>query len=339
MLRIHFSDADLARTRLATAPDPMWEIAASLHRLQNRRGRSPYAAWYRDTRARLRDATLERRVREQLLPLYPLAAYFPDFLTPPSAGGSLEAGLEALLATPPERVRSEVALLANGTGTPGDRGAAGRSAWLRRLPDLDGRRDFADALRAYYRLAIEPHSDQIQGRIEAERALRGRAMLDGGAEGLLRSLAPAMLWEPPVLRVPVYPEDRDLHLAGRGLRLVPSYFCQGNPVAFADEQLEPILVYTVHPEAPPPPGGLRAPLATLLGRTRATVLHATAHGATTSELARIAGVSASAASQHATALRDAGLLHTQRLGTIALHTLTPTGTALLRGGTPPEPGR
>lgn len=329
MLRIHFSDADLARTRVADRPDPMWEIAASLHRLQNRRGRYAYAAWYRETRVRLRAATLERTVRELLVPLYPLAAYFPDFLTPPETRGSLDAGLERLLATPAQRVRTEVGMLTRAPGSPAV------PDWLRRLPDPEDRRDLARVLRTYHQVAVEPHADDIYAHVEAERALRARAVLDGGIEGLLRSLAPAMIWEPPVLRVPVYPEDRDLHLGGRGLRLVPSYFCQGNPVALADDSLEPILVYAVHPD-PPPVGEPRTPLSVLLGRTRATVLRASAHGATTSELARAAGVSASAASQHTTALRDAGLLHTQRLGTTALHTLTPTGAALLRGGT--EPG-
>ncbi|WP_410660056.1 ArsR/SmtB family transcription factor [Amycolatopsis sp. lyj-112] len=34
-----------------------------------------------------------------------------------------------------------------------------------------------------------------------------------------------------------YPLDRDLHLRGRGLRLVPSYFCWDTPVALADDEL------------------------------------------------------------------------------------------------------
>lgn len=41
MLRIHFSDGDLARTRVAAAPDPVWEIAASLHRLQSPKAGGP----------------------------------------------------------------------------------------------------------------------------------------------------------------------------------------------------------------------------------------------------------------------------------------------------------
>lgn len=76
MLRVHFGDADLARTRVSALPDPLWEIAASLHRLQTRQGRWAYAEWYRTTRQRLREKGLERAVRTVLLPLFPRAAYF-----------------------------------------------------------------------------------------------------------------------------------------------------------------------------------------------------------------------------------------------------------------------
>lgn len=60
MLRIHFTDADLARTRMAAAPDPLWEIATSLHRLQSRHGRWAYAGWLRVTLSRLHATALER---------------------------------------------------------------------------------------------------------------------------------------------------------------------------------------------------------------------------------------------------------------------------------------
>ncbi|MBM7057469.1 MarR family transcriptional regulator [Streptomyces durocortorensis] len=186
MLRIHFNDADLARTRLAPAPDPLFEVAASMHRLQSSRGRWAYAGWYRAARRDLRERGLERALRGVLLPLYPRAAYYPDFLTPSSGVEGLEAGLEA------------------------------------------------------YSLLHEP----------AARPLR----------------------------------DED---PGRSL-------------------------------------------ADLLGRARAIALQAAAGGATTGEIARAAGVSASAASRHATVLRDAGLVTTVRNGPSVLHTLTPAGAAVLR---------
>lgn len=345
MLRIHFRDADLVRTRVADAPDPLWEIAVSLHRLQTRRGRYVHAAWYRMARRMLREKGLERAVRETLVPLYPRARYFPDFLTPGQAPGeavtSFRDGAELLLAAPPRRVRGEVGRLARTVGAP---------AWAPRLAETAERRDFVRLLRAYYEAVVAPWTDQMQARLEAERTARLRGLLHGGADGMLAGLAPAMHWRAPVLQVR-YPAgvDRDLRLDGRGLTLVPSYFADDAPVSLADPELPPVLWYPVHHrQAPVPPEHGRPPeerLGALLGRARGAVLHAAAYGATTGELARATGVSASAASRHAGTLRDAGLITTVRDGSSVLHTLTPAGAAVLRAsgasgasGAPGAPG-
>jgi DNA-binding transcriptional ArsR family regulator len=331
MLRIHFSDADLARTRIAAAPDPVWEIAASMHRLQSRKGRWAYAEWYRTARQQLREKKLERVLRSVLLPLYPRAAYFPDFLTPADAVGDLATGIESIVATPPRRVLEEVAILDRTVGAP---------AWAGQLTRLDARKEFAGMLRAYYDAVIAPYEEQTQARIEAERAALCRGLLNGGVEGMLSGLGPMLRWRPPVLKVsyPKQAADRDLYLGGRGLTLVPSHFNWGEPVAFADPQLPPVLVYSLLHERGPSDATHGAhivdkPLITLLGRTRAAALRAASTGATTTEIARAAGVSASSASRHATALRDARLITTVRHGPTVLHTLTPAGASLLRAST------
>lgn len=326
MLRVHFTDADLARTRLAPAPDPMFEIAATLHRLQSRRGRWAYAGWYRAARLQLREAGLERALQSVLMPLYPRAAYFPDFLTPFTAVEGLEAGLESVLATPPRRVVAELDLL--------DR-VAGAPRWAGQLAGRQGRLEFVGMLRAYFDAAVVPHQEQVRAKIDADRALRSRSFLDGGVEGMLAGLGPMLRWRPPVLEV-TYPRqtaDRDLYLNGRGLTLVPSHFNWGEPVAFADPGLPPVIWYSLlHEPAPraPDESDPERPLANLLGRARAVALRSAAGGATTGEIARAAGVSASAASRHATVLRDAGLLTTVRDGAAVLHTLTPAGASVLR---------
>ena len=74
-------------------------------------------------------------------------------------------------------------------------------------------------------------------------------------------------------------------------------------------------------------------LAGLLGRTRSAALEAIAEGCGTGELALRIGVSAPAASQHATALRRAGLITTHRSAGMVRHTLTPLGLSLLNGAT------
>jgi len=326
MLRIHFTEADLARTRLVSEPDPLWEIALSLHRLQTQQGRSAHAEWYRTTRARLAEQGLEGAIRHVLLPLFPRSAYFPDFLTPAEGTEGIAAGLAAMVDTPADRVRQEVARFVS----------VGAPPWAPRLVERETRQDVAGAMRRYYEVAVAPYRDRALARVEADRSVRGRALLAGGVDGLLGGLGPQMRWEAPVLHVHYPVEERDLRLDGRGLTLVPSYFCWGYPIALADSALPPVLVYPLLRETRPAVVG--RPLGTLLGRTRAQVLRGIAPGATTGELARLAGVSAPTVSQHITALRDAGLISSLRFGTSVLHTLTPLGAALLRGaGKPTSP--
>lgn len=334
MLRIHFSDADLARTRLSASPNPFWEIVASLHRFQTRQGRWAYAEWYRTVRHRLREKKLDRALHTVLLPLLPRASYFPDFLTPVEASDGFDAGLEAILATPPRRVLEEIAILDRVVGAP---------SWAPRLAESRPRKELVRVLRAYHEVAIAPYEEQMQSRIETERAMRCRGLLDGGVEGMLAGLGPTMCWDSPVLRVDYHPAvDRDLRLDGRGMLFVPSYFCWHRPVGLADPGLPQVLMYPLlheHPSASSPEvrrvldDSPEASLTALLGQTRATALWASASGATTGEIARAAGVSASSASRHATALRDAGLITSSRHATTVLHTLTPVGASVLRACT------
>ncbi|MFB7937021.1 ArsR family transcriptional regulator [Streptomyces sp. NPDC056049] len=327
MLRIHFGDADLGALRVAAAPNPFWEIATSLHRFQTRDGRWAYADWLRAVRAGLREKGLERAFRTVLLPLFPRAAYFPDFLTPAHGVDGLDAGLDAILATPPRRVTQEVLRLDRVVGAP---------RWAARLSTLEERRELVRVLRAYHDVAIAPYNEAIRARFDTERAAFGRGFLDGGVDGLLGGAGPAIRWRPPSLEVDVRPADRELHLDGRGLTLLPTYFCWRTPTGLADPALPPVLCHPVRrPAAALPPDHRFAaepsvPLAALLGRTRAAALCAAATGATTGEIARAAGVSAASASRHATALRDAGLITTNRHATTVLHTLTPTGASVLR---------
>ncbi|SPF05684.1 winged helix-turn-helix domain-containing protein [Streptomyces sp. MA5143a] len=333
MLRIHFTDRDLARVHLAREPDPVWETLLGLHQLTApRRGLPVFAPWRRDARARLADSHLVGPVR-MLSALAPASAgYWPDFLTPGASADGLDAALEALRATPKPQLRQEMDRLARTHPLP---------RWAHRLAGGEAHRmeEVATAFRLVHRTIITPDWTGAAGTTEADRALRTRVLRDRGVEGLLDSFRPLMDWRPPVLHVR-YPEDRDLHLGGRGLRLIPSHFCWRTPIALADPSLPQVLAYPVtHPPAWAPPATReRRPeaLATLLGRTRARVLAALDTTATTGEVALRLGISAPSASEHITALREVSLVHSRRTGSQVVHTLTPLGTALLRGELPPH---
>ncbi|UZJ31471.1 ArsR/SmtB family transcription factor [Streptomyces endophytica] len=266
-----------------------------------------------------------------LAPLVPTRGYFPDFLTPAEGLLGLADALAALRETPAERLHTELSRLSTA--------ARPLPSWIRAMADGETRAlgRLATILQGYYEAAVAPHWARIQGRIEADRAARGRALLDGGADRLLASLPPMMRWRPPVLEAD-YPVDRDLHLNGRGLLLLPSYFCRRTPVTFHNPDLTPVLVYPVEHPAPrlTPHVPSERCLGRLVGKTRSAILQGVGVGCTTSELARRADVSLASASQHATVLRDAGLLTTLRQGNAVLHTLTPLGAALLRGARPAE---
>lgn len=312
---------------MAVRPDVLWETILSFHRLRERRRALMFGEWRSETRARLNGET------RLLAALVPPRGYFPDFLTPPEGGSGLDAGLEALRATPPGRLHSELALAAAGRG-----GAAVLPGRLAALAEGDPEplARLVGVLRSYYRAAIEPYWPHIQARVEADRAVRGRALLDGGAGELLTSLPPVLRWRAPVLEAD-YPVERELHLDGRGLLLQPSFFCRGTPVVYRDAALPPVLVYPAVQSCAPAFSEAGGPsLGRLVGHTRSAILQAIRFGCTTSELARRAGVSLASASQHAAVLREAGLVVTLRHGNAVLHTLTPLGAALLRGGATAE---
>ncbi|MDX3535437.1 helix-turn-helix domain-containing protein [Streptomyces sp. MB09-01] len=328
MLRIHFTGVDLARVRMAGRPDALWETILSFHRLRDRRDARLFGEWRTETRSRLNSET------RTLGMLIPSRGYFPDFLTPVEGQYGWDVGLDALRGIRPERMRRELQLLAAGAPmTPRLREFMDGGA--KQLPRLMGE------LRAYHRAAVEPYWTQIQAQIEAERAARGRALLDGGADELLASLPPMLRWRAPVLECD-YPVDRDVRLRGRGLLLQPSFFCRRTAVTLHDPELPPVLVYPAAAQLASAPAGGEAArpveeqrqrtLGKLVGHTRSVVLRAIGDGATTSELARRAGVSLASASQHACVMREAGLVTTLRRGNAVLHTVTPLGAALLKGG-------
>lgn len=319
-MRIHFNDVDLSRTRLVSQIDHMWEIVSSIQVLQHCDGGLFFDRWRGRVREYVRADGRLRGVLGILMDLAPHAAYFPDFLTPVDDFDDVEAAFEAVLSTPRTRLRAEIMLL----GAPASR--------LRHLADgeLGALHSLRAALKLYHRAVLQPHLGEINAGLRVDSASRMHTYLRNGAEGVLASLKPVASWDYPVLTLD-YPVERDLHLNGRGLRLVPSHFCLRRPVALADSVLLPTLVFPIeHASRLLDTARSRGdPLSALLGLTRATILRSVLNGSTTKDLARRTHVSAATVSHHTAVLRDAGMIVTHRHGTFATHLITPLGLRML----------
>ncbi|MGP4009908.1 ArsR/SmtB family transcription factor [Streptomyces sp. 4N124] len=321
MLRIHFTEADLRQITVAPVPNALLEIGLSVRYLRTRPTSTD----------RLRPGL--RRWQQRIIgSVVPRAGILLE-LDPPQGGlfdfylhaftSDLHAGVDLAAGTPAQELADEIGLLPRLTR---DRPR------LRELAEgtTTGRQLFArDSLR-YFNSCLAPLWPQVQAAAAADRTLRAETLLRGGVDAMLATLVPGWRWQSPTWHIPSPCDPTDVHLGGHGLMLIPSYFARG-PM-YGRRCGEPwTLSYPLH--AGERPADVADALGPLLGRTRAAVLAALQHPATTSETADRVGISLPSASQHAAVLRNAGLIATTRTGIAVLHTLTPLGAALLRSDT------
>lgn len=326
-LRIHFTDADIARTRLKLEIDLMWEVVSSVQILQHADEKLSFDPWRRLVRTGVSGDGHLRRAVCTLTAVAPHASYFPDFLTPATDIADIDLGADAVLSTPVRRLRTEVDRIRPTSGP--------TAGWLSELahhkPAAMGH--LRDAIRLYFRSLLEPRLHLIDGGLRIECAKGIQRYLSEGPEGLLRWLSPTANWVAPVLSVDGYPHDRDLHLNGRGLVLIPCYFCVHHPVTLADPELPPVLVFPIRPESRLLARARSGDQVTaLLGGTRAMILRSVVNGSTTTRLARMINVAPATVSHHTTVLRDAGLITTHRHENYAVHTITTLGLQVLAAG-------
>jgi hypothetical protein len=326
MLNLVFEREDLQRVRLAGKADPMWELVLGLQKAQTVRLPAHLARWRQDITGRITGNGLDSL--RLLGSMVRAKGSFPDFLTPSQPVSDIEEGVGALLATPRDRLSVDLAAVYT------DRQP---STWVKSLAGGDRRHmgDTARAVHTVYDALISPYWTQVRELFAQEHARRTRDLADQGVGALLGSLPGVLSWDGRVLRTG-YPVDRTVHLAGRGIVLLPSYFCWGSPVTWIDPGLPPILVYQAHSGLAIDRKRLDLPphLVPLLGRTRAECLRLLLVPRTTTELAERLSVSVGAASKQASVLCAAGLVTSGRHGKTVVHKATMLGIALLVGATP-----
>jgi DNA-binding transcriptional ArsR family regulator len=322
-LRLHFTAEDLLRTRVLTEPDPMWELVLSVIHLSPTGEHDRHTQWRREIRPRLGDPKSAGALR-LLRSLVPARGNFPDFLTPLPTGDGLDGAFDIIRATPRSRLALDLspARLHRVENSRFHHGlAAGRGEPMT---------DLVESLRRYYDAAIAPYWDEVAEHVRADGESRARDVLSDGLGGMFTGLGPSFRWRWPWLETD-YPRSHEIRLGGRGLTLVPSFFCVREPVTLIDEELPPMLVFPARRLRRDPQAEERAVfhLSQVIGRTRARILVALRTPRSTSELAGTIGMSLASASQQVTVLRNAGFVVSRRDGQAMLHSVTGKGKALL----------
>ncbi|MEV4411557.1 ArsR family transcriptional regulator [Catellatospora sp. NPDC049609] len=333
MFRIHFTQQDVSATRILAEPSPLWEIVLSCHMLAKRSDDPLLSGWHRNSRAHLEPGRPLRESTDLFIHVNPAHGDFPDLLTPDTDACGVQAGLEAVASTPTRRLSHEMAWVGRQRGsltTAARDLAAGRSAAMEQL--VTGMRDYFDAV-------IGPQWPWVTASFGADLDLRTRCLATGGLIAMLNSLHPSVRFDGSVLTITDFPGERDLHLGGRGMVLVPSFFkSRTRPITLIDPELPPVLVYPVDRTAGMLAARQTEALAALLGRNRAAILDLCAVGGSTTSIAAQLGQSPSTISEHLTVLRNAGLVASDRRGSTMQHRLRPLGLAMLEGQVAPPAG-
>ncbi|MER6400470.1 ArsR/SmtB family transcription factor [Kitasatospora sp. NPDC059973] len=330
MIALRFGVADLARTRFVISPlDHLLAGSARLGVHQGNGSRSE--RWWRDARRHVP----HRAVRFlEVVNASPIG--IPDFMVADldAVRRQLTDELDALLSVPQQTVEEGVAIFGNRLGLP---------AALARLRDDGSRglREVSDGAWALFQACLAPDWPDIRRALEADIAVRARTAARSGIGEMLGTLHPKAVWrDEGVLECTLGELEGSFELGGRGLELRPNYFVQRSISLLAEPDRQSLLLHPIAAPAAEPAARTPAAdgLAAVLGPARARVLRAIAGSAcSTTELAQRLGVTPPSASAHATALRAAGLIATQREGKQVRHALTDVGHDLLLDNPPPPP--
>lgn len=230
-------------------------------------------------------------------------------------------------AAPAELVRTELERVYAGRPSP---------RWIRELHagEAGARHVLRRAQRAAFETVVAPVWPQVQDLHRAEFTRHAVTVAEHGVGAALPALVPGTrlrdgVWEWAA------PDTREIWPAGRGLVLLPTFHWTGRPLVQDLPDRPVVVTYAAGPGLPLTPDaapGTDESLATVLGRTRLELLRALTDAHTTTALARRLGVSNATASAHASALRGAGLITTERAGRAVEHRRTALG-ALLVGAT------
>jgi DNA-binding transcriptional ArsR family regulator len=316
LIRIHLSAEDIARVRIAAAPDLDAELIWAGYQLAHGTRTNRLAQWRRE---------LTRGWHPNTARLFDL--YSPTNM--PGLDGAVQpepdATAKAVAATDPEGMGYYLRTLTR---------ARPMTPFLRALAEGHGAAytTLGEAVANLQTVALQPYRRRIASQVAIAAAHAGARAAGSGTGAMLSALHPQIGWDGRVLSL-VSRADYDLALDGRVLVVRPSVLAAKAGLS-GDMFADTLELYYPATEAPlepdPPPPAANPALAALLGATRAAVLDAVVRspGITTGGLAGTLGVSAAAVSRHTAVLRDAGLITTLREAMSVHHHPTRFGTEL-----------
>ena len=323
MIVVRFGVEDVAATRFAISP--LWETVASRWAVNSPERHVVHLSWTKKARALQCRGDLARHAAVLDGVIRP-RAWMPDFITPLPFGPlvRVEDELERVRATPSDVVRADLAAT-----TPrmplSPVGQALADDPERMLPR------FVDALAAWWREAVAPDWARMRTLLEADISYRARTLADHGPAALFESLHPSLTWRDREL-VQESRLDQVIELDGSGLPLMPSVFLDRAPVGVVRPDSRAGLVYPARAVGTlweRPRRRTRAPLARLLGASRARLLTLLVTPHTTSQLARRSGLAPGGVSAHLAVLVDAGLVTRSRQGREVVYLANEAGRSLL----------
>ncbi|GAB2713071.1 ArsR/SmtB family transcription factor [Kitasatospora kifunensis] len=315
MIRVALTTDDLERLQVANTPDFGYELALGGSQLADRTCDRRLAAW------RLEVARSWNPHHNRLFDLY-THLYIPAFFD--QIAHAAPAGIDP--ESPPATAHLRD-LARSGALTPFTRALADGHAGS--VGTLNG------ILTDFRTRAVDPYRRRITSAVATASATASVRSTIGGTDDLLNSLHPSIRWDGRELRLNTV-VDAEESLEGRPLIFQPTALATRIMFDPLDDSVTVIYpattgAITPDPDLDAPPRGL----VSLLGATRAAALVTVVRtpALTTGRLAATLGVSAAAASRHATVLRESGLIATVRNGQTVHHAPTRLGTDLVHGST------
>ena len=320
--RVTLGVADLAAARFAISP--LFETSQALAVIRGRQPHQGITGWQRWASTNGLEDAIRTPLVDQLA--FTDRPTFPEFLTP--SPGSLWTTIDDELDTVRRTAADAIA---------GSIGRVWRDAPLppaaRMLLDEPEQTlaRICDELHHAYALLIAPHWPRLHSLLESDVAYKTRRIAQGGYDTILQNLHPTVIWDGATLRVGS-PQARLARLSPGGVVFTPSVFSP--PIVSVK------YTSTSHTAIRYPARGsgdafvegshtTTAGLSRLIGVGRARVLAQLSTPATPTQIAATLNITPSAVNQQLRVLRDAGLVHRDRIGQPVVYSLTTAGSALL----------